>query len=166
MKKLGVLFGSFNPLHNGHLAVAKKALAESHLDEVWFVIQPSNSYKPNQEFLDYQTRKTLLEESLEGQLNMQVFEPSAIDYAHFIPRSLREIVGYDLTLILGADLASSFKTWPDYSEITSLAKIYTSPRLDNISSGLVRDKLAAGDSISDLVPDVVANYLAQSRQTD
>lgn len=164
MKRLGILFGSFNPLHNGHIDVAKKTLTEVHLDEVWFVIQPSNNYKPVQEFLDYATRKTLLEEALETEPDMHVYEPTTADYAHFIPETLKEITDCEITLILGADLSSSLKDWPDYAEITALAKIYTSPRLDHISSGMVRDKLTAGEPISDFVPDVVANYLAQLRQ--
>ena len=129
--KLGVLFGSFNPLHNGHVAVAKKAMSDAGLDEVWFVIQPSNNYKPELAFLDYPVRKKLLEESLRDIPNMRIFEPQTTDYAHFMPKALKEIKDCEPTLILGADLASSFDSWPDHNEIMALANVYTSPRLDD-----------------------------------
>lgn len=156
MKKLGLLFGSFNPLHNGHVMLADAAKQEAGLDEVWFVVQPENSYKPAFSFLDYETRKSLVYQS-----GMSLYEPQSNNYAHLILDTLKELQGYDLTLILGEDLVESFPQWPDYQEIKSLAQVYESHRIDGISSGLVRDHLKAGKSITDLVPSSVADYLQQ-----
>ena len=138
MKKIGLLFGSFNPLHNGHL-LAEKAQQEAGLDEVWFVVQPENTYKPTFELLDYDTRKQLI-----GNAGLQLYVPTSTDYKHYILDTLRELADYQLTVILGEDLMASFSQWEDYSAIKQLASIYESPRIDDISSGLIRDGLQAG----------------------
>lgn len=156
MKKIGLLFGSFNPLHNGHIMLAEAAKTNVGLEEVWFVVQGENSYKPVFEFLDYQTRKQLIIES-----GLKLYEPRSVDYAHLIRDTLQEINNHDVTLILGEDLTASFSHWPDYDEIRNLATIYESHRIDGISSGLIRDRLTAGESIDDLVPSSVADYLRQ-----
>ena len=156
MKKIGLLFGSFNPLHNGHIMLAEAAKNDIHLDEVWFVVQGENSYKPVLEFLDYATRKQLITDS-----GLKLYKPQSTDYAHLVLDTLREVNDYEVTLILGEDLIASFPTWPDYDQIRELATIYESHRIDGISSGLIRDRLADGQSIDDLVPPAVASYLAQ-----
>lgn len=156
MKKIGLLFGSFNPLHNGHVMLAKAAQQEAELDEVWFVVQPENSYKPAFEFLDYETRKQLITES-----GLTLFESQSKDYPHLILDTLKEIKGHEVTLILGEDLIASFPHWPDYQQIKQHAQIYESHRIDGISSGQVRDRLQEGKSIAALVPDSVRDYLEQ-----
>lgn len=156
MKKIGLLFGSFNPLHNGHIMLAEAAKSDIGLDEVWFVVQRENTYKPAFEFLDYETRKQLIAES-----GLTHYEPQSTDYAHLILDTLKELGDYQITLILGEDLIASFSTWSDYDEIRELATIYESHRIDGISSGQIRDRLATGESIDDLVTPAVASYLAQ-----
>ena len=136
--------------------LAESAQQEVALDEVWFVVQPENTYKPASEFLDFETRKDLI--SISG---YKLFVPATNDYAHYIPESLKEIKDHELTLILGEDLTESFPFWEDYHEIKELAQIYESHRIDDISSGQIRDRLQAGESITDLVPHSVRDYLAQ-----
>ncbi len=156
MKKLGLLFGSFNPLHNGHIMLADAAKKDMRLDEVWFVVQPENSYKPVFDLLDYETRKQLITQS-----GLKLYEPRSTDYAHLILDTLKEIHDFDITLILGEDLVASFPQWADYDEIRERATIYELHRIDGISSGIIRDRLKAGESIADLVPSSVADYLRQ-----
>lgn len=154
MKKIGLLFGSFNPLHNGHVMLAEAAQQQIMLDEVYFVVQPENSYKPSFDFIDYETRKKLIDDS-----GFKLYVPQSTNYEHYILNTLKEFSDVDITLILGQDLVESFPRWQDYDEIKSLATIYESHRIDDISSGLIRDKLAAGQPIDDLVPRSVADYL-------
>ena len=156
MKKIGLLFGSFNPLHNGHVMLAGAAQKDVDLDEIWFVVQDKNSYKPVFEFLDYSTRKQLISAS-----GFTLYEPQSTDYAHLILDTVQEIKDHELVLILGEDLIKSFPTWSDYDAIRDVATIYESHRIDGISSGQVRDRLDAGQTIDDLVPPAVASYLAQ-----
>jgi len=154
MHKIGLLFGSFNPLHNGHIMVAKAAQEDNNLDEVWFVVQPKNIYKPTFDLLDYETRKKLISNS-----GYTVYQSKSTNYAHFILETLKEVTDADATLILGEDLSAGFKKWPDYDQIRDLASIYQSHRIDGISSGQVRDRLKHNQPIDDLVPPAVANYL-------
>jgi len=136
--------------------LAEMAQLECGLDEVWFVLQADNPYKPSIDFMDYETRKLLIEEA-----GLTFYAPETTDYAHFIRETLRELADYDLTLILGNDLQGSFDQWEDAATIKDMAQIYAAPkRLDGISSALIRDKLAAGEPIDDLVPHSVSRFLA------
>lgn len=159
MKKIGLLFGSFNPLHNGHVTLAEFAKQQAGLDEVWFVVQPHNSYKPIFDLLDYTTRLRLITES-----GLKTYAPQTDNYAHFVRDTLKELRDSKLTLILGEDLAANFADWEDYDEINNLAAIYQSPRVDGISSGAVRDRLTSNQPIDDLVPPAVASYLTRHSQ--
>lgn len=159
MKKVGLLFGSFNPLHNGHIMLADSATRDMSLDEVWFVVQPENSYKPSFAFLDYKTRKQLIVDS-----GLKLYEPDSVDYSHYIIDTLREIKDVELVLLLGEDLVASFPNWSDYDEIRNLTTVYESHRIDGISSGQVRDQLQSGKAIDDLVPPAVATYLVQHQR--
>lgn len=156
MSSIGLLFGSFNPLHNGHLQLAQIAQSEVDLDEVWFVVQPQNSYKPVFTFLDYEARKQLIIES-----GLKLYEPSTSNYPHFILETLHELPEHDLTLILGEDLAGSFSTWSDYKQIKEQSRVYKSHRHDELSSGTVRDRIRDDQPVDDLVPAAVASYLDQ-----
>ena len=157
MKKIGLLFGSFNPLHNGHVMLAEMAQLECGLDAVWFVLQSDNPYKPSIDFMDYDTRKLMIKEA-----GLDFYTPKTTDYTHFIRDTLDELADYDLTLILGNDLKSSFDQWEDAAAIKDMAQIYAAPkRLDGISSGLIREKLAVGEPIDDFVPHSVYRYLAR-----
>lgn len=154
MKKIGLLFGSFNPLHNGHVKLAEAAIKNIGLDDVCFVVQPENPYKPRFELLDYDARLHLIKDS-----GFMSYEPKTTDYNHYILETLKELDSHDLVLILGEDLAESFSRWKDYDQIRELAKIYESHRIDNISSGVVRDRLKASQPIDDLVPHSVSRFL-------
>ncbi len=59
--KIGLFFGSFNPVHTGHLIVAEQMLEASGLDKVWFVLSPQNPFKLQQNLLDQQLRFRLLQ---------------------------------------------------------------------------------------------------------
>lgn len=156
MKKIGLLFGSFNPLHNGHIQLAQAAQQEGGLEDVYFVLQPKNSYKPAFDFIDYEARKKLIVDS-----GLRLYTPQSTNYQHYILDTLKEFPDMAITLILGEDLAKSFPRWQDYQQIKDLTTIYESRRIDDISSGLVRDRLAAGEPIDDLVPRSVRDYLVR-----
>lgn len=136
--------------------LAEAARAEAGLDEVWFVVQPENPYKPSFDLLDYATRLKLIKEA-----GFTSYEPKTQNYSHYILDALEELQVHNVTLVLGEDLASSFAQWEDYEAIKKLATIYESHRFDNISSGTVRDRIKAGRPIDDLVPSSVADYLQQ-----
>ena len=64
--KIGLYFGSFNPLHSGHLIVAQQLLVEAKLDKVWFVLSPQNPFKENATLLHENKRLLLLRKAVAG----------------------------------------------------------------------------------------------------
>ena len=66
-KRVGIYGGSFNPIHNGHIALAKHLLHMGGLDEVWFVVSPQNPFKQLSELLDDDKRLQLVRLALEGE---------------------------------------------------------------------------------------------------
>ena len=54
--EIGLFFGTFNPIHNGHLLIAKSVIAQLKLDQIWFVLSPSSPFKNNDELLDKNIR--------------------------------------------------------------------------------------------------------------
>ena len=57
MKKIGLFFGTFNPIHNGHLKVANYFLEKDHLDEVWLVVSPQSPFKEKENLIENRKNK-------------------------------------------------------------------------------------------------------------
>src|SRR4051812_6576377 len=69
---VGLYFGSFNPVHNGHLIIAQHILNNRLADEVWFVISPQNPFKPSAQLLNEHHRYFLIQEAIEGEIKLKV----------------------------------------------------------------------------------------------
>ena len=70
MIKTGIFGGSFNPIHNGHIALARQILEKSDLEEIWFVVSPQNPLKSADSLADDETRLMLVKAALEGEVNL------------------------------------------------------------------------------------------------
>ena len=82
MKKIGIFReGQFNPIHNGHIALAKAFLKEEKLDEVWFMVSPQNPFKVNQHLLSDHLRLEMVRKALENESQLVVS-----DYEFHLPR--------------------------------------------------------------------------------
>ena len=88
MKKIGIFGGSFNPIHNGHIALAKAFLKEEKLDEVWFMVSPQNPFKVNQQLLSDHLRLEMVRKALENEPQLVVSDTSSI-YRDLHIRGLR-----------------------------------------------------------------------------
>lgn len=161
---LGLLFGSFDPIHNGHLGMIEQAL-NNGCDEVWLVVQPFNAYKPNQPAVSLQDRLEMAKLALVNHSGVLVGEldPDIAVY-HSVLETLREFKGLDdkreLVLILGLDLTKSFDSWVDRDEIMKLCRLLKVKRgADDVSSGQIRKLVGQAKSIEGLVPDTVATYI-------
>jgi nicotinate-nucleotide adenylyltransferase len=177
--RLGIFGGSFDPIHHGHLVLARAAAEELGLDRVIFIPAHLSPHKTATKPATPRDRLAMLRLAIDGQPG---FETCDIELHRpppsFTVETLRELKGShtedELTLLIGADNAAKFETWHEPDEIRRLAKIavldranHPAPhdwpvvrRLLDISSTDIRARVAAGRSIRYLTPDPVCAYIA------
>lgn len=179
--KVGIYGGSFNPIHNGHLALAEAFLRQAELDEVWFMVSPQNPLKANTSLLDDKIRFKMVQKVLKHKRNL-----IACDYEFHLPkpsytwdtlqRLSNDFPQHQFTLLIGSDNWTAFDRWYHHEDILQNYKIVIYPRLGdeigknelpnsvsllnaefiNISSTEIRERIANGKSIDHLVPSEIA----------
>lgn len=187
--KIGILGGSFNPIHNGHVALARHLLEEAALDEVWLMVSPQNPLKRQQGLMDEQRRLTLARKALKGESRIKAsdfeFSMPKPSYTYDTLRRLSAAFPDDeFTLLIGADNWERFPEWRNHDEILRDYDVVVYPRsgstvdvaslpprvrvvdtpLYDISSTEVRSRLERGESVKGMVPDAVLGML-QPRKT-
>jgi nicotinate-nucleotide adenylyltransferase len=170
MKRIGLFGGSFNPIHVGHVALAKAALKKCGLDEVWLMVSPQNPLKQDQTLLDDQLRLELAQKALEG-----IEGVKACDYEMHLPKPsytwhtlqhLKEDYPDDcFTLLIGGDNWAHFKRWYHWEDIQRTCEIAVYPRegyagtfdapLINVSSTEIRQRVKQGQSIQGMVAESI-----------
>lgn len=178
-KKVGIFGGSFNPIHTGHIALAKSLCQQAGLDEVWLMVSPMNPFK--KEATDLLTDKLRLEMAEQAVAD----EPKlkACDYEFHMPKPSytwhtlqalsQDFPHVDFTLLIGGDNWTSFDKWFHHEDILSHYPIVVYPRkgcdigkvpsgvtivetpLLNISSTEIRQRIKEGKSIHGMVPDSI-----------
>lgn len=184
--RTGIYGGSFNPIHNGHIAIARAMTTRAGLDEVWLVVSPQNPLKPAGSLLADEKRLLMAQTAVSG-----IPGVTATDYEFHLPRpsymwntlqSLsRDFPERDFTLLIGADNWAVFHRWYRADDIIARYPIAIYPRtgypidtaslppnvklidtgLYDISSTQVREMIACGDDITGLVPDSVVPLALQ-----
>lgn len=184
--KTGIYGGSFNPIHNGHVAIARQMIALAGLDEVWLVVSPQNPLKPAGTLLADDKRLLMARTALQGERHI-----TASDYEFRLPRpsymwnTLQSMErGYpdrEFTLLIGADNWAVFHRWHRADDIIARYPIAIYPRsgwplraeslppgvrlidtgLYDVSSTEVRHKIALGEDITPLVPASIAQMAVQ-----
>ena|ERR1035437_5773673 len=138
--KIGLFFGSFNPVHIGHLIIAIKSLEIKKLDAVWFIVSPQNPHKKIESLLPAEERVKMLQLALKnnkGYLDKWKFQVSDIELKMPIPSytvdTLRELKKTHPTsefyIIMGMDSFKSIDTWKDYKEIIENNKMLVFDRV-------------------------------------
>ncbi len=187
MKKVGLFFGTFNPIHIGHLVIANHLVEFSNLDEVWFIITPQSPFKTKQSMLDDHHRYQMVYEAVQDYPKLK---PSKIEFELPQPNytidtlvHLDEQYGSDhqFSLIMGEDNLKSFHKWKNYEAILEHYSIYVYPRISKgkiehqfeghpkitnvnapimeISSTFIRREHKKGKNIRPLLPDTVWKYM-------
>jgi nicotinate-nucleotide adenylyltransferase len=180
----GVLGGSFDPVHHGHLIAADRAAEALGLDRVLFVPCARQPFKPAGPVAAAEDRRAMLALALAGHPRFEL-EPMELgrpgpSYTVDTLRALRgRAPGERLVLILGADAAVELPRWRAADEVARLAEVavLTRPGVSEVASAFVtryvatpaieisaseiRARCLAGKSIRYLVPDVVAEYIAR-----
>ena len=184
-RRVGLLFGSFNPIHVGHLILAEHFATRTDLAEVWLVVSPQNPFKVGAELLPEAQRLYFVEQAIAGNPRLRAenieFELPRPSYTIATLDALRtRHPGTDFVLLMGGDNLPGLPRWQESERILSEVDIYVYPRpgatlpdlalfprvqvtqapLLDISATYVRESLRTGRSIRYLVPAVVEIELA------
>jgi len=141
---IGLFFGTFNPIHLGHLVLAEYMLNYGELDRVLFVITPHNPFKQKSTLLPDRERLHLAYLALEDQLNMQ---PSDIEFGLPQPNYTAQTMAYlrekhpeaNFTLIMGEDNLRSLHKWQNYESIVDHHRILVYPRVGGDYAGTIEE---------------------------
>lgn len=181
MKKIGIYGGSFNPIHTGHISLAKQIIDIAKLDEVWFVVSPQNPFKQNSlSLISDEIRLELTQKALEGEQQLKVSDcefhlPRPSYMWHTLQALSSQHPDAEFYLIIGADNWAVFDKWYHATDIIQNYSIIVYPRvgydldatampsgirlvdtqLYPISSTMIRTMVAEGDDITDLVPEAI-----------
>lgn len=187
MKKTGLFFGTFNPIHIGHLIIANHMAEFSDLDQVWFVVTPKSPFKAKQTLLGDHHRYQMV---LEATQEYPKLEPCDIEFKLPQPNytidtltHLQERYGdsRQFALIMGEDNLKGFHKWKNYEAILEYYQLYVYPRISGqkiaealkdhpkihrvaapvmeISSTFIRREHKAGKNIRPLLPESVWRYM-------
>ncbi|MEM6299231.1 MAG: nicotinate (nicotinamide) nucleotide adenylyltransferase [Bacteroidota bacterium] len=186
--KVGLFFGSFNPIHVGHLILANSMLAFGGLDETWFVVSPQNPFKKKSNLLHEQDRLDMVRLATHdndrlraSDVEFRMPKPSyTVDTLVVLHEKYPQ---HDFRLIMGGDNLTHFKKWKNYEQIleyygvlvfprpntppTDLAdhpkiEIVNAPMLD-ISATFIRKCIREESSIRYLVPDAVVELIERKK---
>jgi nicotinate-nucleotide adenylyltransferase len=168
--KTGIFGGSFNPIHNGHIALAKAALEQCGLDEVWLMVSPQNPLKQETDLLADNLRYEMVQQALQG-----VDGIVASDYEFHLPKPSytwntlqhlsKDYPNRQFTLIIGGDNWAHFERWRRWKDILRHYNVAVYPRdqyigtfdapLLDVSSTEIRQRIASGEGIQGMVPDSI-----------
>lgn len=185
-QKIGLFFGSFNPIHYGHLMIANHMVSNTDIDQVWFVISPCNPLKKKQSLLDEHHRLSMVKIAIDDN---PLFRASDIEFKLSQPSYTTHTLAYladaypekEFCLIMGADNLSTIEKWKNHQFILENYAIYIYPRpnvdidrwnstqnihiteapMMDISASFVRKQIAQGKSIRYITPDAVINYIEE-----
>ena len=137
MSKIGLFFGSFNPVHIGHFAIAGYMKEFTDLDQVWFVISPQNPLKKKETLLADHHRLYLVELAIEGNDDM---EPCDIEFHRPVPSYTIDTMAWltekypqhKFVLVMGEDNLYTLHKWKNAIELVSRFQLYVYPRPDAV----------------------------------
>jgi nicotinate-nucleotide adenylyltransferase len=169
--RIGLFGGSFNPIHNGHIAIARAALEQCRFDEVWLMVSPQNPLKQNvSDLLDDQLRLEMAQRALEGEEGVK-----ACDYEFHLPKpsytwnTLQHLSAdypqHTFLLLIGGDNWAHFTRWRHWKDILRQHEVVVYPRdqypgtinvpLLPVSSTDIRERIRKGESVEGLVPTAI-----------
>mgnify|MGYP006283321945 FL=1 len=184
--KIGLFFGSFNPVHIGHLAMANYFSEYSDLDQVWLVVTPQNPFKKRDSLLPEYHRYHMAELAIRDDLKIRASniefklpKPSyTIDTLTYLSENYKN---HTFALIMGSDNLKYLHKWKNYEELISLYQLYVYPRPGTdpmeyedqypiqiinapqmeISSSFIRNAIKEGKDVRYFLPERVYQYICE-----
>ena len=184
--KIGLYFGSFNPVHNGHLIIANHIINNCTIDQVWLVVSPQNPFKLSASLLNQQHRLNLVKTAIEGETRLRA---SNIEFNLPKPSYTIDTLTYlkekypndEFSIIMGGDSFTNLKKWKNgdiiiknyevllYNRpgfdikdlITGKSSVLDAPLIE-ISSTAIRTLIKQKKSIRYLVPDAVMEEIERN----
>lgn len=184
--KIGLYFGTFNPIHIGHLIIANHMAEYSGLNQIWMVVTPHNPLKKKETLLDDYKRLNLVALATE---DFPKIKPSDIEFklpqpnytVHTLAHLQDKFPQHEFSLIMGEDNLKSLHKWKNYEVILQNHDIYVYPRISNeaenlefknhprihlidapiveISSTFIRGSIKNNKNIQPLIPYKVWEYI-------
>jgi nicotinate-nucleotide adenylyltransferase len=183
--KIGLFFGSFNPIHVGHLIIANYMAQHSDLEQVWLVVSPHNPLKDKKTLARDRDRLNMIELAIEhntrlraSNIEFKLPQPSyTVDTLAYLAEQYPQ---HEFALIMGGDNLASLHKWKNYEVILARHLIYVYARPEyalgdlathpnvrllhdvpqmQISATFIRESIVAKKSIQYLVPDKVLRYI-------
>jgi len=156
-KKVGLYFGTFNPIHTGHLIIANYMVEFSELSEIWMVVTPHNPFKKKSSLLENHHRLEMVYKACEDYPNLK---PSDIEFSlpqpNYTVNTLIQLEekypNLEFALIMGEDNLKSLHKWKNYEVILERYPIYVYPR---ISEGLVENEFLNNDKITRISAPII-----------
>jgi nicotinate-nucleotide adenylyltransferase len=185
-KRIGLFFGSFNPVHVGHLIIASQVVEQTDRDEVWFVVSPQNPFKRKDSLLDQRQRLHLVRLGIGDDDRLRA---SDVEFGLPVPSYTVDTLAHlgerhpahDFALIMGSDNLQSLPKWKNAPVLLDRYRMLVYPRpgfdggalrehpavrwldlpLLQISATFVRRAIAEGRSTRYLLPDPVYRYVEE-----
>ena len=186
--QIGLYFGSFNPIHHGHLIIANYLLENTDLDQIWFVVSPQNPLKSSSSLLNEYHRLFLVQVAIEGEnklkasdIEFKLPKPSyTVDTLTYLQE---KYPSYQFSVVMGSDSFQNLPKWKDYNWLLQHFPIYVYKRpghevlpsfpaakkiivldapLLPISATHIRKNVKEGKSIRYLVPDTVREEIERN----
>jgi len=189
-KQIGLLGGTFDPVHFGHISIAGSFLESGHIDELWILLTPLPPHKQQNNYAGYKTRLRMLEAAFAGMDNTQIstveYELSRPSYTINTIRHLKkEYPDINFYFCLGEDSLQKFHTWKFYEKIIGEVKLLAAKRPGaahesvsdeilqqtlfiehepfDISSSQIRKKVKEGLTIDHCVPEGVLKIIEKEQ---
>ncbi len=187
MKKTGLFFGSFNPIHIGHLILANYILENTDMEELWFVVSPQNPFKNKKSLLNDHNRLDMVQLAVRNYPNMRA---SNIEFSLPVPSYTVDTLTYlkekhpdhSFALIMGEDNLNSLHKWKNSEQLVSNHQIIVYPRLFSeakedhplskhanismisapvieLSATEIRNMIKEGKNVRPMLPPEVFEYL-------
>lgn len=182
--KIGLFFGSFNPIHVGHLIIANTMAYSTDLEQVWFIVSPQNPFKKNKSLLHEFDRLKMVEMAIADNFKLQVSDvefslPKPSYTIDTLTVLAERFPMHEFKLIMGEDNLVQFENWKNYEKILEYYELYVYPRpntpahnfkehpkvkfieapLLDISATYIRNALQNKRPIRYMVPDAIEEYI-------